>query len=593
MRKYNMIKKITSTALAAVLIAAGSTALGAVNAFDTTLTTQTVNAAAVRSLADNGSYLSKSETYINSSIRAYARFTGGTGPYRYKYSYRYENGAWVDVTSYISSDSKAVKLPSSPGKYTIRVAASDANGAYSSKYLYLKVKKDTKTAFKETGSFLSSTATWVNWTITANAKFSGGVEPYTYKYSYRKDGGSWIDVTGYITSGSKTIKMPSESGNYTVRIAAIDANGTYSSKYLSLKVRKDTKTSFKENGSSLSSTSTWANWTITANGRFSGGVEPYTYKYSFRKGNGAWSDLTSYVNNAGQKIQMPSEAGFYSIRIAAKDAAGKYSSKYINITVKKDTKTSFRDNGSDAVTYTFSGGPMIARADYTGGVLPYQYKYSYKYGSGNWVDIKNYSENTSGIFNMPYKSGNYTVRIAVKDATGKYLSKYFSVYVTIDKSDEYEMAKTASSRIIRSSMTDVQKAKTIHDWIINNTRYDIENFYSGTIPYESYTTTGVLKNHVAVCQGYAEAFQAMALNAGLDTELTTGKANGIGGYGGHAWNQVKVDNIWYNIDVTWDDPVSSTDMLVYDYFLIPDYMIETDHIFDRKTRNCTAPTPDY
>ena len=38
----------------------------------------------------------------------------------------------------------------------------------------------------------------------------------------------------------------------------------------------------------------------------------------------------------------------------------------------------------------------------------------------------------------------------------------------------------------------------------------------------------------------------------------------------HVWNLVNLDNSWLNLDVTWDDPVTSdgSDMLMYDYYLI-------------------------
>ena len=38
----------------------------------------------------------------------------------------------------------------------------------------------------------------------------------------------------------------------------------------------------------------------------------------------------------------------------------------------------------------------------------------------------------------------------------------------------------------------------------------------------------------------------------------------------HVWNLVNIDESWLNLDVTWDDPVTSngTDMLMYDYYLI-------------------------
>ncbi len=38
----------------------------------------------------------------------------------------------------------------------------------------------------------------------------------------------------------------------------------------------------------------------------------------------------------------------------------------------------------------------------------------------------------------------------------------------------------------------------------------------------------------------------------------------------HIWNAVYLDNTWYHLDLTWDDPITNTnaDYLSHDYFLI-------------------------
>ena len=53
---------------------------------------------------------------------------------------------------------------------------------------------------------------------------------------------------------------------------------------------------------------------------------------------------------------------------------------------------------------------------------------------------------------------------------------------------------------------------------------------------------------------------------------------GVSGGGPHMWNMVKVGGLWYHVDVTWDDPISSSGpMLRYDYFLVSDSTILADH----------------
>ncbi|MCX7884305.1 MAG: hypothetical protein N2448_04665 [Caloramator sp.] len=142
-------------------------------------------------------------------------------------------------------------------------------------------------------------------------------------------------------------------------------------------------------------------------------------------------------------------------------------------------------------------------------------------------------------------------------------------------------AKEIIESIINKDMTDFEKELAIHDYIINNTRYDIDNYYNGSIPWESYTSYGVLVKGVAVCQGYANAMSKLLTLAGIENMIITGKANGEP----HAWNLVKLDGEWYHVDVTWDDPIfykngTKIDAKRYDYFNITDSQMMKDHIWD-------------
>ena len=117
--------------------------------------------------------------------------------------------------------------------------------------------------------------------------------------------------------------------------------------------------------------------------------------------------------------------------------------------------------------------------------------------------------------------------------------------------------------------TDAEKVKAIHDYIINRASYD--NTYQKSTAYD------LLIHKTSVCEGYALTAYRLFRDAGLDSRIITGKGDGED----HAWNIVKVGEEWYNIDLTWDDPVSSTgeQILRYDYFLKNESDF-TDHIRD-------------
>lgn len=117
--------------------------------------------------------------------------------------------------------------------------------------------------------------------------------------------------------------------------------------------------------------------------------------------------------------------------------------------------------------------------------------------------------------------------------------------------------KNAIKTLELTDKTDYEKVKAIHDYIINNVSYDI------TLQRNS--AYDALIEGFAVCEGYAMAAYRMFTEAGLEARIISGVGNDVP----HAWNIVKVDGKWYNIDLTWDDPVTNTgeSMLTYDYFL--------------------------
>ena len=132
--------------------------------------------------------------------------------------------------------------------------------------------------------------------------------------------------------------------------------------------------------------------------------------------------------------------------------------------------------------------------------------------------------------------------------------------------------------IIKPGMSDIQKEFAIHDYLVLNTKYDYDNYIKGTVPYESYTPYGVLVNGVGVCQGYAEAAKLLFDKSGIESYIVFGEASSGGSSGGHAWNIVKIGGKYYQLDVTWDDPVTDdTGFLRYDYFNLSDKEISKDH----------------
>lgn len=66
----------------------------------------------------------------------------------------------------------------------------------------------------------------------------------------------------------------------------------------------------------------------------------------------------------------------------------------------------------------------------------------------------------------------------------------------------------------------------------------------------------------AVCDGYTLALEYLLQQCGIDTVFIGGMAGAtLDTVGGHAWNMIKMDGVWYETDSTWNDSGSMLDDL--------------------------------
>ena len=146
----------------------------------------------------------------------------------------------------------------------------------------------------------------------------------------------------------------------------------------------------------------------------------------------------------------------------------------------------------------------------------------------------------------------------------------------------YNRAKDIIADIIGPNMNDYEKAKIVHDYVVNNASYDVEaadQFLNGLgSDANAFTAYGILINQKGVCQGYAEAVQILLSLAGVKSELVIGDAmDDDGTYISHMWNLVLIDQGYYMLDATWDDPVGPKDILLHDYFLVDSETLKKTH----------------
>ena len=120
--------------------------------------------------------------------------------------------------------------------------------------------------------------------------------------------------------------------------------------------------------------------------------------------------------------------------------------------------------------------------------------------------------------------------------------------------------------------------KNVHDYIVNNSKYDSNRSDNGVTSYKSDTAYGPLFEGYALCGGYTDLMELFLERMNIKSFKVSSE--------NHIWNAVYFNNNWKHLDLTWDDPVASDgkEYLEYNYFLIDtDQLLtleQTEHNFN-------------
>lgn len=142
--------------------------------------------------------------------------------------------------------------------------------------------------------------------------------------------------------------------------------------------------------------------------------------------------------------------------------------------------------------------------------------------------------------------------------------------------------KQVIAKTIRSGMTDLEKARAIHDWLIINNTY--ESYREGTVSGQINYYDALLRGK-ANCAGFTGAYQLFMECLGIQNEVALSAV--------HGWNVIKLDGEWYNVDVTYDNN-NDLEYIKYYMFLIPDKSLpninhpNSYHRAINKKRKCTS-----
>ena len=150
------------------------------------------------------------------------------------------------------------------------------------------------------------------------------------------------------------------------------------------------------------------------------------------------------------------------------------------------------------------------------------------------------------------KAFSTTYDVEIKPESGKtYLEDGFNSETDVNKAirEVENVRNEVKNKLTGNTYKDI---KMIHDYLIDTVDYNEKDDNIG-----GHSIYGALVEKKCVCEGYAKAFKYLADMAGIDNVLMQGTAINSNSEKRelHAWNAVFLNNKWYLIDTTWDDPI--------------------------------------
>ncbi|MGN1480309.1 leucine-rich repeat protein [Porcipelethomonas sp.] len=176
----------------------------------------------------------------------------------------------------------------------------------------------------------------------------------------------------------------------------------------------------------------------------------------------------------------------------------------------------------------------------------------------------------NGCKNLQYINGSKVTLVNPKTSYGyfnsavdEFVRKYFIGSTNVGFIDSY-VAYTCDYVIrntVTSSMSDLEKAKALHDWVLNKVDYDYDN----TIATKNHVDSSIFLNDTTVCEGFARGYVLLMNAAGIETKKV--------GNTDHVWNIVNIGNLYFHIDCCWDEGNENTSNK-YKYFMKSDAEIK-------------------
>ena len=102
----------------------------------------------------------------------------------------------------------------------------------------------------------------------------------------------------------------------------------------------------------------------------------------------------------------------------------------------------------------------------------------------------------------------------------------------------------------------------------------------------AHSVIGIFSKQCAVCDGISKTVKLVLNCLNIPCIVVAGQSAFEEDNGSHAWNIVKIGQIAYHLDMTWDINLSRKGDISYEYFLISDREAARDHEWKRNVPVC-------
>lgn len=111
------------------------------------------------------------------------------------------------------------------------------------------------------------------------------------------------------------------------------------------------------------------------------------------------------------------------------------------------------------------------------------------------------------------------------------------------------LAEQIYGETVTPEMSQREQAQALYTYLTEQVRYDFRYYGApGEMPYDSTTAYGALHDGLAICGGYAQAFQLLLEQADIPCVTVSGKL----GAENHMWDLAQIDGQWLYFDPTSD-----------------------------------------